>query len=1622
MEREGYKNGEPLTQKEDLNLTGAQTPAGEDGKTRPSGKKNVGSDQVREYRKKKQDALEGKDSKSSRGSEPASSKSKGQNDSSKGQSDSKSGKGQSDSGKGDSSDKSGKAGGSGQQSQSSLQSGQTTVQFSSGGGAGSFGSLLTLFSSSASLVRAETGSFIGLQQTANLTYRTTQEARNINLQTGLKEGESTFRGASNAQNEKIPETIRINITLEGGVTSQSRSAGNAQDIFSGILKGISANAVEKGGSQGISTPITVFTLSTTFILVLPFNISSFFFSPEILFTFTNSARQSGSLLLTPETTNAVSRYFSEVGFPTFANYTYTVISPLPSSTPQTATKGIIINPDGALRVSVAGLLNEPPSEGTQGLILTNSGNIYANVTSPISVLLNITGEGSTNILPVRLNAGPGGLVTQANGGANIMVGLINPDTNQFSNTVFRSGSNDTIYGNALDIRISGTETQLRVDYLNPQGSASFDVPNSGINTDFYAFPSNTIYRHVGTSEETVPLEAAYGNFKEASISLPLPISSPVYNLQFGGNVLDVFGTKYGSGDILTVNFPAGAAFSPSQALTVTMGGNTLAGFGMSFGDLNTLRLYADSGLDWSLVGPTNFIFKGNILYVDKNIGSTLYPHLQNLEMTGAFVSPGEIYRPVSFEFQDSIIHGNYGNDTFYGDIQNLGDKNNPLLYNGFLTGVTVTDASGHVKITDSNGNTITWGNNIYTGGGQDPEKPTETPHDHYNFTLLGNLDNAPIMQGHATITDFKPLLDTLTFQLTVDVFKYLDSLGGLSSNYNKQIEAAELTAATTGPFASYTKDGKTGTLISFLGGGSLSLDGVSISSFAGIPNISIEFNLTHIQLTAITLDPAILQVYGRGPNNFAGPYYNELDRFFDNSLFATYTIIGDIPPGITINEFGTITVTTPDPVFTTLTITGTDQEGVEASSTMRFAFLDAPITTVDTGIGIGGDTNFSSNILIGKADTTLVGNEAILDKKATVTTSITESKSFGSNLFVATEGGSTAYGNFATIGFSASGTDDLVHKNSQTAPGSGYITKSTYSFKANAFDVVDGTVYGTAKDFNITVAGGDNAKVEFSPQFTSANLDASAHFDNNTINFGTQTIYGWGTFYGHLDQLTIDILAGAKAGYSTSGDQGQGQGQNVKPSGSMDVSGYVQDNTFNFASTSITVTGDASDSTSNLYGHVNELKIIVEPQFPRGATDFTITATADFSENKFIFGKTELTGGSGSTNFFGDLTFLGDRYSTTTSYYNGFLRGVIVTTDLDGKILTITDTNNNSITWGNDTYTGGAGNDTYNFTLVKDTNNYAVMQGFDIIKNFDEGADKIYFNIEAVLYAKLERDAAANGTTLIGEFESQVKVGTDEFGHTYIDFTGGGDSSANGQLYFADKDLGVTTLQELIDSGNLIIQRSGTIYTPPSIVTDAPFDPVFINADYQNAFASFIANSSLLPDLVFEATGLPSGITLSSNGILKVDVTGPVDGFVTVSVQDDLSTVLLPTLHIFALNTTEDVIKSEDILVKGNSDKAQAFETATAGNTIIGGGDDLILNADTTATLYESNLIYDISTGAHTAIGHVENISFNKDGTLAGASLSNKTITFNSNLFNVDVGVGVLCRMITKMEKVCYKA
>jgi hypothetical protein len=238
MEQEDYKNEEFLTQKEDLNPTGLQTPTSGDGKTRPSRKKKADPDQTREDRKKKQDALEGKDNKSSRSSESDSSKGKGHNDSEKE----------------DSSEKGGKASESGPQSHSNLQSGQTTVQFSSGGGAGSFGSLLALFSSSASLVRAEVIPFLNLStQPLNLTLRFfTQQGSTLGNKITIEEN----KGSTNIINtgSNTSELANIKNVLDTGGLIRAHTSGPLDTIVSTLTNSISANASEgRGNKENIHT-------------------------------------------------------------------------------------------------------------------------------------------------------------------------------------------------------------------------------------------------------------------------------------------------------------------------------------------------------------------------------------------------------------------------------------------------------------------------------------------------------------------------------------------------------------------------------------------------------------------------------------------------------------------------------------------------------------------------------------------------------------------------------------------------------------------------------------------------------------------------------------------------------------------------------------------------------------------------------------------------------------------------------------------------------------------------------------------------------------------------------------------------------------------------------------------------------------------------------------------------------------------------------------------------------------------------------------------------------------------------------------------------------------------------
>ena len=1518
-------------------------------------------------------------------------------------------------------------GGGGTQSGQGLQSGQTTVQFSSGGGVGnanmasSLGSLLGLFSSSASLARVEGGAALNLSnQSTNLTLRGAFQASNNQMASRFNEG-GKIKGNSGEVSAQVSESTggKSKLEAEGGNATHSSNT-SLQDIFSQLISTVSVQAGQGSSDQGSGSTITVSSSGGTVAvpIITTFNTGNFFFTSQTPFVFSNASSPYKGI---------ASTYLQGAGIPTSSSYSYQLASPLGGS--GILTSGITFNTGVPPALSVA--VSSPPHPMTApppGLTLTASGDLYANVTSPISVVVDIIS--GTQSLPVRINAGPGVLVTTANS-SGIMVG--NVQNGQFQHTILSDSVGYTMVGTDTNLTINGSGSNA----ISTSGVPSLGVPPTGT----YAFPSNLLYRHVGTTLQTVPTQAAYGNFNNdaGSGNIYLPNSPSVYNFTMGGNVLDVYGTKYGVANTLDVFLPSnsapaggGGGGGQSNNNTLTMGGNTLAGFGTSYGDLQTLTVSAHSGSSSTTSGTTDLIFRGNNLAVDKSIDSILYPHLQTLDMQEATStsSPPSLPANVNITFQDSLIQGNTGNDTFYGDIQNLSNLTSTTSYGGFLAGVTVTNLpNGQVvtTTTDGSNNSITWGNNVYIGGGGK---------DTYNFTLLeDNSTQKAVMQGNALLTGFNLSTDTFNFQISPTLFRALQGADG--QGYNKQISAGDLNASVNFStlsvpndplFTQYVSATSPGTTITFdngagnTNGGSISLLGVpalstdpALTGFSSIP-FSTTLNLLYAPIAVLTPpDPTEARqtapfVYGEGTTH-SGLYYNELDNFFSNSLLATYKISGigsspdsltpgtptaiqyDIAPGVIIDQFGTISVeATAAPTLTSLTVTGTDQQGATASITEFFGFLHAPITVIADGETTVAKIGSGANIISGGLNSTLIGES---HSSPILTISNTNSSpSIGSNLIVDTAGKATVYGDFQSISFTAQG-DSNTHLSN--ASNNGSISQSI-DFGSNAIYATNAAaIYGVAPTLDITAQGGLNDDVGSGGLFGGggggfSSYSATGNFTNNTFTFGSETIYGSienasgvdQSIYGNMQSFNISSIAGRGASL---------HGGNAV---SLDLSSHVDNNMFTFDPVQIVVLGDGSTQTTNLYPNLKYLSITMEPtSFQSSDGNLTLTTNATFSGNSFVFGNDTLKGGAGNTNFYADVDLT---HNTSPYAYNGFMNGV-TTTISPNTLLTVTtnDGRNNAITWGNDTFTGGTGTNNYNFTLLYNSagsyssgaDSHGVFSGFDTITNFRPTTDFLTLTVAPNLYQEV---LAATGTTSFTVADlNALATFSNSNGNTVISFNAPNGTS-NGSLTLSN-----VTLSDFSQFSHLVIK---TANLPPTINTGVIFDPVFAKGTSTESLSVFVTTPPNATVTYAATTALPSGISLNSNGTLNVNVASPIDvtltGIVAHStVGGTTSDLVLPDVHIFASNATSVTRDAISPTISGSS-AAEAYEVTA--DTVYGGGGDIALSSTSLST-YQSKLIDVTGTTTHTIYGDVQNITY--DGSTLNPA---KAFTFNSNLINVNMG------------------
>ncbi|MBX9805531.1 MAG: hypothetical protein K2Y18_07250 [Alphaproteobacteria bacterium] len=1612
------KDEELLTKNENLSSSEVDSTLQGDGKTRDKSKKDE-SNQAKDYRRKKQDALQGKENKSVRGQE---------NEPETG----KRGGGEKGGEKG------GKSGGSGPGQAQNLQTGQTTVQFSSGGGGvGNFGSLLALFASSSNLARADIGGFrIISNQLNNLNLRSDNQAAKGSLLGDGKESQKVILGG--AVEQTVENAAKQFVAEAAG--SGSHSKASVDDSLKSLLSGLSAHAATGAGDEGKSKgdSITIANLGG-FTYIQSFNSNNLFFPADLVFTFTNQSTGQNGI---------VKSYFTAANLGTFNEYTYQVISPIidvgkalnasglsgftaiPSSTDELAVN--ILRPQDGLRDTIRHRRIVNPDY--QGLTLTADGDVLSfNITKPMSILVKATpvGGNASSELVFRVNAGPGDLVTSTTG-----FGTLDP-SGEFNSAVFR------INGSAMTGPIAGLASVIdmidgsgTVGFLNGSGLHSFSILPTG-DEYAYSFPSNTIFRHLGTSLTTIPTSDASGQFGVANIVLPE--GTKTYDLKMGGNVLDVYGNKLGVGDTLNLSLPSGNGSTSGPHNIITLGDNTLGGFGLSVGDLKTLTLFASDVSAGNTITPTDIIFRGNILYADKSVDSTFYPHIEDLNMLHKPLSPtmttptvGQ-FNNVNITFQDSIINGNLGKDTFYGDIQHLGDLNDfgipagvdtvnkPFFsgrYNGFITGVNVTDVDGHVVITTlatagaadvgsgiTNGgiNSITWANDVYVGG-YNPDQDNSKNLNTYNFTLLGDTIRNPIMQGHALITDFDLAKDTFKFQLTPDLFRSLDT------DHNKSISMTDLDSGVNFLQNSLfpnrllgTNVDVSGTMISFKGGGSINLMGVDLASFADISKVvTTEVYLTYIPVAALPLieitpvTPSHGQpfVYGNGPLNMTGvttPYYNELDNYFSNSLFATYTVTG-LPSGVTIDPWGSITVTTTTPVFAPLTITATDDHGGTATSDpLLFGFLNAPVLEVPDGATRQSPDFTSNNIYVGGLNSTIIGikDTLLIGPNQGGTTNI------ASNMIINTEGG-TSYGDFRDINITAQGTSGSVFTltNIGTAQSPVLITSSqnqagvingyNLNINGNAFYTY-GTTYGVAQNLHLTAQGGTGSQVQFTAGFQQVGTyDNRGVIYGSTINIGPETIFGNGTIYGGVQRIDIDVNAGVSAGtrrgFSINAASFGGNVPYNQLSGNLDTGATFQNNSITFQSLAIKIVGDVTGQTSTIYSFaevldVTEYKLAAvigqraaqssQTTPPPSIADSSLSYSGNtiFTGNHFVFEGSTFSGGKGNTIFYGNLKEFGNPYDPTSLRYNGFVNGVTVTSStgvLTNGVLTISDPRDgNSITWANNTYNPGMGTNEYNFTLVPNGAGDAVMQGFQTISSFNPVTDKITLNLTQNLAGNLGfPDSGATAQTLAALLDQDVQIVSDGAGGTLILFPAGGGIDLKGFTF-----TGPQTLASLIAQfpTTLSINGVGAAYVPLAInnAAYATFDHAHVNFAFTDIYKAFVANGNQ-SNLTFSVAGVtgvlnttthlmnytllpgvgngdPPQIYLDSEGTLTIalTITTPIYLDFNLTVYDGRSTVTTTTpIPLFALNTTtpEDMLAGNTTngFIVRNLENAQTLSGTTA--------------------------------------------------------------------------------------------
>lgn len=668
-----------------------------------------------------------------------------------------------------------------------------------------------------------------------------------------------------------------------------------------------------------------------------------------------------------------------------------------------------------------------------------------------------------------------------------------------------------------------------------------------------------------------------------------------------------------------------------------------------------------------------------------------------------------------FHFGSNAITGGTGNDTFYGNLPNL-----TVAVAGGNADATVSANAQQVSITDDISNHVFFGDNVIQSG---------LGHD----TFYGNMNTFTL---HATTTVSDAFVDgsdsTLTMHMNTASTVYIGSNALIAGNGGNVFY---------GNMNTFNIDVTNSDMNAFVNGNNDHLDMTS--------------SLTNI----VNFDTNLL-ISGNGNDILYGNMNTLQMPVIAGQVNAFITPLDSTNSG----DAHVTEVTASSIHFDENLLFGGGGNDVMYGNLNS---LSSPVTSADTNAFITGDNEisttsnhvssgflFESNLLDGgSGNDTMYGNmnnAQVAITGATVNAFVntfdpnnigtvnadnitSNCMNFSCNGLWGGAGNDTMYGNMNTLSLTVTGSDAnvFVSADNETIHVTDSVSNQVH-FGSNLLDGGNGdnVLYGNINDFTLAITGGN----------LSSNISAMATANNGTIIdstssdlcFGCNLLYsgsGNDTLYGNMHSLNFSISAGLTDVMFS---------ENNPPFTAIDsTSSHIQfgDNLLY-----------AGNGTNTLFGNMQSLQI--NP----GSSD---VSTMNFGDNLLI-------GGSGH-----------DTLVASVQSYT--LASNTVTASTSGQHVSIQDASGNTIQWGNSELSGGGGSDTFVFALANTADNHFVMQGNDVITDFNNSADASGDVLQFGQYT----DAAALGDHVtIAHTSHYAGGGCGGYGNTITDsviqFDGGG--------------------------------------------------------------------------------------------------------------------------------------------------------------------------------------------------------------------------------------------------------